>query len=375
MKLRYKLGYLVLGIVAFASCVEDEPYQDNSDINVPATTCSWEVGSTICKTGGKFTFKGQYSSIKDYSFSHSEVWYDIIRIDDISVSAKLAGYSFPYTKTISLETLVRNKEIFKFDHSFSTWDGEKFVITDSVPVSSTLSPITWNSPKEWEQHKWDTYIPKEFAENFERSIDSLIVTNDYYNALRYLYINYAFSNRRFAEINALFGTAFPTDIAYDESDAQAGATDKSTRWFDYAHPKVPGKTPAVVGYYYQTVDDGGNITYHEVGIDAVYEDNWGNITLLRDGTTRVYEIYESAEWVFSRYDDDWGLIKSTVRPEYIAAFKALIEPITIQEWIYNSSDGYAISFNRKYILDASFRVVELDENVTPAEDNYYINIY
>ena len=169
--------------------------------------------------------------------------------------------------------------------------------------------------------------------------------------MRYLYINYAFTNERFAEINALFGTNFPTDIAYDVEDAQAGATDKSTRWYDYANPVDAKKGAAVVGYYYTTIEDGKTV-YHEVGLD--YEAQEGQ---------KLQAVYESAAWVFSRYDDDLGSVVTTVRPEYIAAFKALVEPITFQEWIYSSSDGYAISFKRNYKLDASFRVYDTEGNV------------
>ena len=232
-----------------------------------------------------------------------------------------------------------------------------------MPVSETLTPVTWNSPKEWDQKKFETYFPEGFADTFEKNVDSLIVTDGNYNALRYLYINYAFSNERFAEINAQFGTDFPTDIAYDAEDAQAGSTDKSTRWIDYNNPKVSGKAAPVVGYYYQTVGEDGEAVYNEVATDAVYEDESGNMILAADSTTRTYEVYESASWVFSRYSDDLGSVVTTVRPEYIPAFKALVEPITFQEWIYSSSDGYAIAFKRNYKLDASFRVYDTKGNV------------
>ena len=239
----------------------------------------------------------------------------------------------------------------------------QYSITGQVPVSETLTPVNWNSPKEWEQKKFETYFPEGFAETFEKNVDSLIVLDANYSALRYLYVNYAFTNERFGEINTQFGTNFPTDIAYDEADAQAGATDKSTRWIDYANPADPKKGSPIVGYYYQTIDEAGNPVYNEVAIEDVYADESGNMILASDSTTRTYAVYESAPWVFSRYSDDLGSVVTTVRPEYIEAFKALVEPITFQEWIYSSSDGYAISFKRQYKLDASFRVYDTEGNV------------
>lgn len=377
MKLQYKLGIMALGLFAFTSCEKNDPFADHLKIGQPVPTCYWEVGSTACKAGGYFSFKGQYYAEKGHTPSHSEVWYNVSRTDEAAATVKLAGSSFAYTKSFSLDDVVRmNQSIFRFDHSLATWDGYEFVLTDSVPVSETLVPVIWNTPKVWgdsEKNKFANYFPATFADEFEKSVDSIIVTDGNYNALRYLYINYAFTNARFAELNATYGTDFPTDIAYDESDAQAGATDKSTRWYDYANPKKQGVAPKVTGYYFPTIVD-GLTTYNEVAKDEVYQEEiTENFILKSDSVTRVYEVYESANWVFSRYDDDQGAIISTVRPEYIDAFKAMVEPITFTEWIHNN-DGYAITFKRKYILDANFRVFDTDGNVGVAHTSYPINI-
>lgn len=384
MKLQYKLGIMALGLVAFTSCEKNDPFADHLEIGQRVPTVYWEVGSTTAKAGESFSFKGTYYTQDGKVADYSQVWWDVLRSDELEVTAKLAGSSFSYKMTGGEKDLVVrvNEHSDPFDHSLAKLDTvlvdtyleyydsitnswkidesqitqkpkplTQYSITGVVPVSETLTPITWNSPKEWDQKKCDTYFPQGFIETFEKNVDSLIVLDANYNALRYLYINYAFTNERFAEINAQFGTNFPTDIAYDTQDAQAGASDKSTRWFDYANPKVSGKTPAVVGYYYTTIENGKTV-YHEVGLD--YEAQEGQ---------KLQAVYESAAWVFSRYDDDLGSVVTTVRPEYIPAFQALVQPITFQEWIYSSSDGYAISFKRNYKLDASFRVYDTEGNV------------
>ncbi|MBQ2838766.1 MAG: hypothetical protein IJE73_03895 [Muribaculaceae bacterium] len=377
MKLQYKLGIMALGLFAFTSCEKNDPFADPLEIGPRVPTCYWEVGSTTCKAGGYFSFKGQYYTEDGHTPSHSEVWYNVTRTDEGEATAKLAGSSFAYKKSYSFTDTVRmNQSIYKFEHSLAVWDGYEFVLTDSVPVSETLTPVNWNNPKEWEDgevKKFNLYFPTGYAEEFEKTVDSLIVTNANYNALRYLYINYAFTNERFGEINTQFGTDFPTDIKYSETDAQEGATDKSTRWIDYNNPKVSGKAAPIVGYYYQTIDEAGNPVYSEVATEDVYADESGNMILASDSTTRTYAVYESAPWVFSRYDDDLGSVVSTVRPEYIEAFKALVEPITFKEWI-GSNDGYAISFKRKYFLDANFRVYDTEGNCGKAHTNYSIEI-
>ncbi|MBR5331994.1 MAG: hypothetical protein IKV32_01665 [Muribaculaceae bacterium] len=395
MKLQYKLGIMALGLIAFTSCEKNDPFANHLEIGERVPTVYWEVGSTAAKAGESFSFKGTYYTVDGATPAYSQVWWDVLRTDELDVTAKLAGSSFSYKKNGGAKDLLvrTNEHSEEFAHSLAKLDtvlvdryytyydsvkGEwvvnqdsivqglqpltQYSITGEVPVSETLTPVNWNSPKEWDDKKFEAYFPEGFADAFEKEVDSLIVTDGNYNALRYLYINYAFTNERFAEINAQFGTDFPTDIAYDAEDAQAGSTDKSTRWIDYNNPKVSGKAAPVVGYYYQTIEDGKTV-YTEVAIDAVYEDKDGNMILAADTTTRTYEVYESASWVFSRYSDDLGSVVTTVRPEYIPAFKALVEPITFQEWIYSSSDGYAISFKRNYKLDASFRVYDTNGNV------------
>lgn len=410
MKLQYKLGIMALGLVAFTSCEKNDPIADNMQIGQPVPTCYWEVGSTAAKAGDSFSFKATYYTEKGHTPDYSQVWWDVTRSDEYEVSAKLAGSSFSYTKSLASEDIVRvNEHSDPFDHSlaaldtvlvdgyykyFDTIKGQWVEVQDSivkleqpttqyslvgvVPVSETLVPVTWNSPKgDWKednyQAKFDTYFPAGFADEFEAAVDSLIVTDGNYNALRYLYINYAFTNERFVEINAQFGTNFPTDIAYDENDDQAGATDKSTRWIDYNNPKVSGKAAPVVGYYYQTIVD-GEVVYNEVTIAEVEKDESGVDVLIADHSQRVYEVYESADWVFSRYSDDLGSVVTTVRPEYIPAFSALVEPITFEEWIHSSSDGYALSFKRKYYLNTKFKVFDTDGNIGVSSYTYTIEI-
>ncbi len=384
MKLQYKLGIFALGLVAFTSCEKNDPFADHLIIGQPVPTCYWEVGSTVCKAGESFSFKGQYYTEKGHTPSHSEVWYNVTLTDEASATAKLAGTGFTYTKqfSISEEEVRMNQSIYKFDHSLAVWDGYEFVLTATVPVSESLVPINWNTPKEWEKtekNKFATYFPEGFAEEFENAVDSLIVTDNYYNSLRYLYANYAFTNERFAEINAQFGTEFPTDIKYSETDKQASVTDKMNRWFDGSNPynPNPGSTDPVppadtVAYYYPTLN-GETVVYNRITKEEAVKDDFGTYRYAADKSIIVYPIYASAPWVFSRYDDDKGAVVSTVIPEYIEAFKALVEPITFQEWI-KGDDGYAISFKRKFVLDANYRVFDTDGNEGVAHTSYQIEI-
>ena len=384
MKLQYKLGILTLGFLAFTSCEKNDPFADHLLIGQRVPTCYWEVGSTTAKSGGYFSFIGKYYTEDGHTPSHSEVWYNIVSSEDGEVTSKLAGTGFKINKSFSVEDTVRIMQCIKsYPHSLANWNGYEFVLIDSVPVSETLVPVNWIAPQKWsedEVDKLNIYFPKGFDTEFKNELDSLILLDTYYTSLRQLYINYQkFTNEVFAAVNEEFGTKFPTDIKYSEKDD--GSTQKSDIWIDYDNPydknKKDDKVPPakVVEYYYTTQDESGknvDIKVDTLDVDVVSDVN--NEAYLKGTSTRVYKVYESAPWVYSRYIDDLGSVKSTVIPEYIPAFAKLVKIIPFEDWIYSSADGYAISFKRKYMLNSLYKVVDTEDNVGVCHTSYSIEI-
>lgn len=315
-------------------------------------TTYWEVGSTACKAGEEFSFKGKYYTEDGYKPDRTEVWYEVVRDESAAATVKLAG-SLNYTQTVTDNRIMReNQSIISFPHSAAEWsDKDKcYVINSSVPTSSTLAPLTWNNPSDWDQEKFDSYYPEDFADGFCEKVIDYLIQPSYYNNLRTVYINYNFSNEQFAEINQKFGTAFPTDIkTTSEADA---SSDKSDRWFA---TKTPDEKK-IVGYYYITVVDEKTVI-NEVPKDYVNPD------------VKLYPVYDSAPWIFCRYSDDAGTILESVRDEYIPAFKALLEQISFKDWIYDSAEKvYTVTFKRDYSLNAQFRAYDTEGHEGIASD-------
>ena len=379
MKLQYKLGLIAMGLVAFTSCEKNDPIADLSQIGQRVPTCYWEVGSTVCKAGESFSFKGQYYTEDGHTPSHSEVWYNVVREDQGEASAKLGGFS--YTKSYTTSDTVRtNQSIVKFEHDTTMydlkWSGYQWILNGEVPVSETLTPINWNTPKAWgasEEKNYKAYIPAGFDVEFCEEVGEMLITDSYYSNLRNVYMNYEFSNEYVDSINKVFNVSLPTDIAYDPADAQAGVTDKSTRWYDYDNTKKQNTPAEIVGYYYPTIVDSVTV-YNEVAMDVTTTLADGTNVLAADTTVRVYPVYESSPWVFSRFEDDKGAVVSTVRPEYIPAFAEMLSIIPFTRWINGGADGYAIIFKRKYKLDANFRVFDTEGNVGVAHTSYSIEV-
>ena len=359
MKLLYKSSILAFALVALSSCAKHDLFDNQTEMGERLPTCYWEVTSTACKAGENFEFKGKYYTEDKHVPDHSEVWYKITRNETAEATVKLCGTTLKYSQSVANSDVVRaNQSVVSFAHSLAEWDGREFVISGQVPTSSTLSPVTWVNVTTWDQFKFDGFYPQGFADEFKKTVVDYLTKDDtYYEALKYAYINYPFTNEQFAEANAAHGVNLPTDI---QMKSDNGAGDKSDRWFTTTTAYEAG----IVGYYYITLDEQGKKVYHEVAKD--YEPIEG---------VNYYPVYKSCNWVFCRYDDDAGAIVSTVRPEYYPAFKQLLELISFEEWIYDTTNkSYAVNFTRNYVLEAEFHVYDTEGNEGIASDKREITI-
>ena len=374
MKIQFKLGLLAAGVLVLSSCEKHDLIADNLQIGQYVPTCYWEVGSTACKAGENFTFKGKYYTEEGHTPLRSEVWYNVAREESAAATVMLAGTSLSYTKTVAgIDTVRASQVMASFPHEMAAWNGYEYEIVGSVPVSRTLSPVTWMNLTEWDQERFDMYYPATFIDEFKETVigymTDTVTAPNYYNALRTVYCNYEFSNELVGQINQQFGTNLPTDIDIQEGDASASIADKSDRWFS----TTEASDKAITGYYYNSIAADSSVVVTEVTKDEVTVAEDGSVILNADSTVVLYPVYKAAEWVFCRYDDDNGAIVSSVRESYLDAFAALLSVIKFEEWIYDGKN-YAVTFTRDYSVFASFKVFDTDGNVGVASTSYEITI-
>lgn len=358
MNIKYCSLTLALAGLALGSCAKHDLLSENAELGVRVPTTYWEVGSTACKAGEEFSFKGKYYTEENHVPDHSEVWYSVERSESAAATVKLPGNTISYTQTVNNSEIVRSNQcIISFPHSMAEKSdkGNEYILTAGVPTSATLAPVDWKSPKVWDQTKFDTYYPDGFAQEFcEKVVEYLTKDSAYIAALQNTYINYPFTNEQFAAVNAKYNVDLPTDI--DQTKPEA---DKSDRWFS---SRVHNESK-VVGYYYNTKDANGNIVCIEVGKDYVNPD------------VNLFPVYSSSPWLFCRYDDEAGSVITSVRAKYMPAFKELIQQISFQEWIYDASNQcYSVTFGRTYSLESTFHVIDTEGNRGKASDIRVITI-
>ncbi len=380
MKIQYKNILLAMGAgVLMSSCGHRDIFNGLMEPGQQVPVAYWEVGGTAVKAGESFTFQGKYTVEPGKTVDYSEIWYSVNRDETASATVKLAGSALNYTKTYaSLDTMRSYNPIARFDHSLAKLDdieldGEEnlrhyeYVIQGEVPVSRTLSPISWADAAEWDQERFDSYYPRGFAEEFcAEVIDFLTKDSTYYSSLRVVYCNYPFTNEQVKAVNEKYGVSLPDNI--DMSKDDKGTSEKSDLWFTTAEPSEA----AITGYYYNTIDAAGNTVANEIAKEAATPDESGQ--MMYNGNP-CYPVYASAPWVFCRYNDDLGAIVNSVRPAYMAAFKELLTLISFPEWIYDSSNqAYKIDFSRKYSLNCQFRVYDTDGEEGIANDIRVITV-
>lgn len=388
MKIQYKLGIMVLGLLAFNSCEKNDPFADNMQIGQYVPTTYWELGSTACKAGDEFTFTGKYWTEDSHTPSHSEVWYSVFRIQEGEASVKLAGTLVSYTESILEEDTVRTSMMMaSFPHSDAIWDGYQYSIAGGVPTSLTLSPLKW-SPKEWgeiEEQRLGEYFPKNFTDSFSAHVIKSVAKETNNKALRAIFSNYMFDNADVKTINTKYNVNIPI-----LSDSILSLPDKDVAAITYKQGLWYEADTVVVAYYYETIKDGSSVV-NRVELDNVniafteenapYYENTPDKpgftpydTATGNGDYFLYEIYDAAEWTFCRYDDNQGAVVTTVKPEYLPAFAELFEKIPFAAWVKNGEEGYAVSFDRKYQLKAQFKVYDTEGNVGVAYDTHTVTI-
>lgn len=342
MKLYNKIGLFAAGTFLLASCAVNDPIADKMEIGQVLPTVSWELSSSVCKAGAEAGFLVKYYTTSDIaSIDHIEVWGMETRVESAAATQKLVT-SPAYTLTVSVTDTVRANHILQsYAHSESNRVGQEYQMSAAFPTSSTLAPVAWSSPTEWDEEKFNMYYPETFKADFcDKMVSYLTQDSTYFGSLRNVYITYDFTKEQFDEVNAKYPNLEPLPW----SDSQEVGSTKGDLWYSV-------DTEKTIGYYYTVVENGVTIEREVATIEEA----------LAQGITedKIFPVYKAPHWVFSRYSDDIGAAVTSVRAEYMPLWKELVKMIPFEKWIYNSADkNYAVDFSRKYAIVPQVRVYD-----------------
>lgn len=339
-----------------ASCAVNDPFADKMDIGEVVPTVSWELSSTVCKAGGDAGFLAKYYTTEEgISIDHSEVWGMIIKTESAAATQKLIP-SPAYTQTTTTTDTIRGYHLLQeFPHSMATLYGTEYHLDATFPTSRTLGPVTWATPESWDADMFTSYYPADFKEEFTTyMVTKLTQDSTYFDGVRNVYLLYDFTQEEINEVNNMYPELTPIPFPADETEV------KDDLWFGV-------DTETIVGYYYTTLENDTLTVEHEI---ATPEDAPASVD-----PTKIYPVYKSPHWVYSRYSDNTGGAVTAIRPEYMPMWKALIEKVPFEAWIYDSAGpNYAVEFSRKYSLQVEFRVIDSKNGVGKDTDKKTIEL-
>lgn len=354
MKLYNKIGFFAAGALIVTSCAVNDPFADTMDIGEVVPTVSWELSSAVCKAGNETSFLAKYYTTEEgVSIDHSEVWGMITRVEVAAATQKLIK-SPAYTLTISTSDTVRGSHMLQsYPHNLAELDpvnGREYHLAATFPTPANLAQVNWSVPSEWDDEKFNMYYPETFKSDFTaKMVDYLTKDSLYLGSLRDLYVAYDFTQEQFDAVNAKYATTIKDFKPLPWSDSQEQGKTKGDLWFDV-------DTKTIDHYYYTTLV--GEITV-ENEVATIEE-----AVSLGIDPAKVYPVYKSPHWIFSRYSDNTGGAVTSVRAEYMPMWKELVALVPFEKWIYDSAEKqHAVDYTCKYTIVPKFKVFDTNGSV------------
>lgn len=172
-------------LIALSSCEKNDFFDENVITGNVGPQAYWEVSSSTVSAGSNASFKIQYYTTSDVEIDYSEVWYNIIEIQEKSVSCPWVT-TFTYTiNSITQEEKRIGQKIQEFPHSLAVWSDSlhAFTFVSSFPVSGTLKPFAWVKPEVFDSTKMDNYFGTGYMQHFKDSLYNLMKYADFKNML------------------------------------------------------------------------------------------------------------------------------------------------------------------------------------------------
>lgn len=180
-----KFIFLSLLATAFLSgCAKHDFFDENLITGDIGPQAYWDVESAVLKAGTEMGFKVQYYSTVS-EVDYSEVWYNIIEIQERTVTCPwVTTFTYSVNSIQSEEKLISQK-IQEYPHSLAIWSDtlRAYTFENKFPVSGTLAPFGWVEPQVFDSAKMTTYFGEGFMQQFKDSLQELMEYADYKNML------------------------------------------------------------------------------------------------------------------------------------------------------------------------------------------------
>lgn len=168
-------------ILLLSSCEINDAVDNIARIGQVAPHVFWELPSNSVNAGSDVAFYAQYYTLDNTEIDHLEVWYDVNENIQTTVSCPLVT-SFKYIISTNKTTQIREfQKIISYPHNVNSWDSIKkaYILNTTFPTSRTLRTVEWKEVKTFEESKFNSYFPANFATQFKDSLYKLLKVSDF----------------------------------------------------------------------------------------------------------------------------------------------------------------------------------------------------
>jgi hypothetical protein len=181
------IKYLFVSLLAgvfFSACAKNDFFDENVITGNVGPQAYWEVESSTVSAGSNMPFEVQYYfTVADIDYS--EVWYNIVEMQEKSVSCPwVASFTYAVSSINSEEKRISQK-IQEYPHSLAVWSDSLHAYTFKAdfPVSGTLSPFSWSKPEVFDSTKMEAYFGTGYMQHFKDSLYNLMKYADFKNMM------------------------------------------------------------------------------------------------------------------------------------------------------------------------------------------------
>lgn len=173
-------GLMTLSLIA---CDKHDYFDDLVIVGQVGPQAYWEVESSVVTAGQQMGFDAQYyTSEKERTIDHSEVWYNLTEKLEKTVTCPwVTTFTYTITSTVSEEKRVSQK-IAEYAHDdVGQWNDSlhAYAFHATFPVSGTLSPFAWVKPTTFDEEKMNTYFGENYMSEFKSDLYSKMSFADF----------------------------------------------------------------------------------------------------------------------------------------------------------------------------------------------------
>ena len=187
---KYKFIFWIGLVFVMYGCEKHDFIADRVTTGQQTSSTYWELSSTTISAGNNVPFSAQFFNAEGVAIDRMEIWYS--EEEHKAMSITCPNLTSDYVKSLSSDEIVHiNQKKTTYEFSESLWDNTKrnYVFISSFPTSNSLKPVSWSNIVDFDEDKFNSLFPENFASEFRNDLYAELETQAKYSDLRKLVLS------------------------------------------------------------------------------------------------------------------------------------------------------------------------------------------